>query len=336
MTGSTDSNVGVIDPPLLRESREPVAASSAMTRVLDHANRVAKADIAVMISGESGTGKEVIARYLHEQSPRRAGPFIAMNCAAIPESMLEAIIFGHEKGAFTGATERRLGKFELAQGGSLLLDEITEMPLGLQSKLLRVLQEREVERLGSHKVIPVDVRVIATSNRNLAEAVEQGFLREDLYYRLSVFPLSLPPLRERVSDVLPLAEIFLAKYTTDQKPNFTDDAKAALVDYPWPGNVRELENVIQRAILLADGESIRSVDLALDAIEPGRANTSQALDSDQGSLAASLADREERLLLQELAKHSGKRKVTAAALGISERTLRYKIKRLKDRGVQIQ
>ncbi len=304
-----------------------VAVSEKMCRLVALAQRVAQADIAVLIAGESGTGKEVIARHIHNTSNRAEGPFIAVNCAAIPETMLEAVLFGHDKGAFTGASEKRLGKFELADGGTLLLDEITEMPLALQAKLLRVLQEQEVERIGSNRPKKINVRVLATSNRNLQEAVADGYLREDLYYRLSVFPLSIPPLRERYEDILPLAEFFLSKHGGPQEKRLSADANAALVQHRWPGNVRELENCIQRALVMSDTCDIEVEHLG---IELG----AQSLE-EEASLQVQLRNQEEQLLLRTLAENNGVRKATAAQLGISERTLRHKLKQLRERGLVI-
>lgn len=308
------------------DNRDAVAASAKMQSLLTLAQRVAQADIAVLISGESGTGKEVIARFIHESSARAQAPFIAVNCAAIPETMLEAVLFGHEKGAFTGAAERRAGKFELADGGTLLLDEITEMPVALQAKLLRVLQEREVERIGSNKPQKVDVRVLATSNRDLSQAVAEGVLREDLYYRLSVFPLQLPPLRERREDIVPLAEHFIAKHATLNRPMLALEAQNALNAHPWPGNVRELENCMQRALVLCNGAVIGTHDLGLQTTAAAASR-----DADE-SLHAQMRSSEEQLLLKTLNENAGVRKTTAAQLGISERTLRYKLKQLRERG----
>ena len=248
------------------DSEGPVAVEPASAQLLELAARVARSDATVLISGESGTGKEVLARYIHQHSHRVDQPFVAINCAAIPDNMLEATLFGHEKGAFTGAIAAQAGKFEQADGGTLLLDEISEMPLGLQAKLLRVLQEREVERVGGRKPIALDIRVVATTNRDLAGEVAAGRFREDLYYRLSVFPLAWRPLRERTADILPLAERLLAKYISKMKHTavgFSPDAKACLSAYPWPGNVRELDNAIQRALILQQHGVIEAADFCL-------------------------------------------------------------------------
>lgn len=327
-------SVSQLDEPVAGPANEIESselANPAMTDVMALAQRVAQADIAVMISGESGTGKEVMARFIHSSSPRALGPFVAVNCAAIPETMLEAVLFGHDKGAFTGAAEKRMGKFELAHGGTLLLDEITEMPVALQAKLLRVLQEKEVERIGSPKPTKVDVRVLATSNRDLREAVTQGLMREDLFYRLSVFPINIPPLRERNEDILPLTQLFLDKYAADQKLLLSEAAQKLLLRHSWPGNVRELENSIQRALILKQGDILKADDFALEYSEN---HSSQQPSGGQGaSLQEQLRDSQTQMLLDTLRACDGVRKDTAVQLGISERTLRYKLKALRDRGL---
>jgi two-component system response regulator FlrC len=298
------------------------------------ARRVAGTDATVMITGESGAGKEVLARFIHRNSARAGGPFVAINCAAIPESMLEATLFGFEKGAFTGALAATPGKFEQAQHGTLLLDEITEMDIGLQAKLLRVLQEREVERLGGRRTIALDVRVLATSNRSLAEAVAAGRFREDLYYRLNVFPLHMPALRERSGDILPLARRMLARGARMQGrpvPGLDASAEAALLAHSWPGNVRELDNVMQRALILQDGPVITAADLSFEC--SGEVAVPATA---QGSvLEAELRERERSVLLETLREVSGSRKAAAERLGISERTLRYKLARIRREGMGI-
>lgn len=249
----------------------PVAREPASAQLLELAARVARSDSTVLISGESGAGKEVLARYIHQQSLRADQPFVAINCAAIPDNMLEATLFGHEKGSFTGAIAAQPGKFEQADGGTLLLDEISEMPLGLQAKLLRVLQEREVERVGGRKPIALDIRVVATTNRDLAGEVAAGRFREDLFYRLSVFPLAWRPLRERSADILPLAERLLARHVNKMKHapvRLSAQAQACLQGYPWPGNVRELDNAIQRALILQQGGVIEAADFCLAGVLP--------------------------------------------------------------------
>src|ERR1700761_3098130 len=241
-----------------RTDPEPVACAATSMRLIELARRVAASDCTVLIVGESGTGKEVLARFIHRCSPRTRQPFIAVNCAAIPENMLEAMLFGYERGAFTGAHAAHPGKFEQAQGGTLLLDEVTEMPLGLQAKLLRVLQEREVERLGGRTPLPLDVRVLATTNRRLREEVAAGRFREDLYYRLNVFPITLLPLRSRRDDILPLAMRLLSSHCRPggRIPALHPGAAQLLLTYAWPGNVRELENVMQRALDMCDGDLV--------------------------------------------------------------------------------
>ncbi len=309
-------------------SREggPVCESAGARKSFELAARVARTDVSVLITGESGTGKEVVARHIHHSSTRANGPFVGVNCAAIPEHMMEAILFGHEKGAFTGAHQARAGKFELAEGGTLLLDEISEMGLDLQAKLLRVLQEREVERIGAHGSRPVDVRVIATSNRDLRKAVADGRFREDLYYRLSVFPLHLQPLRERVEDILPLAEWFLRKHGARMgRPHLalSDASRRALLAHVWDGNVRELENAVQRALVLAEDDLVEPAHLQLECASPAPGQVSV--------LESKVRDVEENAIAQALASCNGRRKEAARVLGISERTLRYKLQRLRER-----
>ncbi len=303
-----------------------IACDPATIKLYELADRVAASDATVMISGESGTGKEVLARYLHAQSARADKPFVAINCAAIPESMLESMLFGYEKGAYTGAHQARAGKFEQANGGTLLLDEISEMDLALQAKLLRVLQEREVERLGGNKTIPLDVRVLATTNRKLRDEVNAGRFREDLFYRLQVFPLTLPALRERPKDIAPLAAYLLSK-NSDKNLSLSKDAIATLQNHHWPGNVRELENTLQRAAILTSGDTIEAADIIIEGSE----NTA----TQQAPTGGDLKSREQQLLVQALQTHGGSRKATAQDLGISPRTLRYKLARLKEQGIAI-
>lgn len=313
-----------------------IQASPNTQRSFDLAARVAQTNVSVLILGESGTGKEVVARYIHQVSKRAHAPYVAINCAAIPDNMLEAILFGHVKGAFTGAHQSQPGKFELADGGTLLLDEISEMPLGLQAKLLRALQEREVERVGARTATAVDVRVIATSNVDLKAAVAEGKFREDLYYRLSVFPLHLDPLRRRPEDVLALADHFVAKHGLMQGRNdarLTLAAQRALCDYSWPGNVRELENTIQRSLVLATGADIDTADLALSAATSSPADASAGADGD-AVLSTRLQGAEEQMILDRLRANDGQRRLTARQLGISERTLRYKLQKLRAAGVE--
>src|SRR5689334_1809771 len=342
---------------VLRAEPEPVACAASSMRLIELARRVAASDCTVLIFGESGTGKEVLARFIHSRSPRNGEPFVAVNCAAIPENMLEAMLFGYERGAFTGAHAAHPGKFEQAQGGTLLLDEVTEMPLALQAKLLRVLQEREVERLGGRTSITLDVRVLATTNRRLREEVAAGRFREDLYYRLNVFPLALAPLRLRRDDVLPLAMQLLAARCRpgDKIPALSAEAAHLLLTYPWPGNVRELDNLLQRALILVNGPVIRpehiQFELANDGSGltvapiatvnvPARGVVAQpappANDANTtGSLASSLDQTERDLILDALRRGQVSRREAAECLGISPRTLRYKLARLREAGIDV-
>lgn len=303
-------------------------------QLVEIAKRVAEADVTVMISGESGTGKEVFARFIHRHSRRAQGSFVAINCAAIPENMLEAVLFGYEKGAFTGAYQAMPGKFELANGGTLLLDEISEMDLGLQAKLLRVLQEREVERLGARKTVPLDVRVLATSNRVMRAEVKAGRFREDLYYRLHVFPLHLPPLRERRDDIPPLARHILRRYSEGTVPTLTQEAEQCLLTHTWPGNVRELDNVLQRAMILRHGNTITAAEIRYeDAPVAAPAVTHVAPVAEGSDLGDELKKSEHRLIIEALQAGKGSRKFAAEKLGISERTLRYKLARMREEGI---
>jgi two-component system response regulator FlrC len=340
---------------------EGVIAADLRTReVLLLAARVAKTDATVLLTGESGTGKEVFARYIHDQSPRCKGPFVAINCAAIPDNLLEATLFGYEKGAFTGAQSAQAGKFEQADKGTLLLDEISEMPLALQAKLLRVLQEREVERVGGKKPVMVDIRVLATSNRDMAAEVAAGRFREDLFYRLNVFPLFIPALRDRPGDIVPLARHFLGMHGArlGRMAQIGPGAAAILAAHTWPGNVRELENVIQRALILAPGESIESEHLLLPVSSPAApASPASAvspaptfLDATApppvqsavqeaaqaivpSAISTNMKDLERQHILETLAKVGGSRKKAIEMLGISERTLRYKLAQYRDEGL---
>lgn len=310
-----------------------VAEAESSVALLKLARRVAARDVSVLISGESGTGKEVLARYIHTHSHRNDAPFIAINCAAIPENMLEAVLFGYEKGAFTGAFQSNPGKFEQAHGGTLLLDEISEMDIGLQAKLLRVLQEREVERLGGRKTIPLDVRVLATTNRNLQSEVREGRFREDLFYRLNVFPMRLEPLRQRKEDIIPLAEQLILNHNTEaQLPRLNSDSRAQLEDYNWPGNIRELGNVVQRALVLCNGIEIHAEDLHFETDYLDQL----ALEADdRKNLTTNLKSHEYDLILKALRDGNGSRKQAAEKLGISPRTLRYKLARMRGMGMDI-
>lgn len=328
----------------------PIMASRESQSVFAMAARVAESNANVLITGESGTGKEVLARYIHDQSSRSSKNFVAINCAAIPENMLEAILFGHEKGSFTGAHKAMPGKFELADGGTLLLDEITEMPLVLQAKILRVLQEREVERIGGKQPISIDVRVIATTNKDIAQEVRNQNFREDLFYRVNVFPLQWQPLRERQDDILPLADYFLSRHVGSKvvKPILSECAEQKLLAYSWPGNVRELDNVIQRALVLSRGDIISAEDFFIQYEVPApKLATPKGLTLVESGVALTEVDAKNHLLSGEdvgedlrsqelksiidcLRKYNGNRKKTAEALGVSARTLRYKIAKIKE------
>lgn len=331
-------------PASTAAAQGPVVEDALSQEVLRLAGRVAKSDASVMIGGESGTGKEVLARFIHQQSDRAGQPFIAINCAAIPDNLLEATLFGYEKGAFTGATTSAPGKFEQADGGTLLLDEVSEMPIELQAKLLRVLQEQEVERLGGRKTLKLNVRVLATSNRDLKEAIQSGRFREDLYYRLNVFPLAWPPLRERPADILPLAKFLMAKHAqrmgVGSLPELQDDAIQLLLNHAWPGNVRELENVMQRALIMASGRQVTAASIILEtdasirpsshSLQPVAEPASSVATSDD--LKEDLKEQEFRMILDTLEQEGGRKKETAERLGISPRTLRYKIAKMREQG----
>lgn len=324
---------------------EVIAEDPNSRQLFSVAKRVAQSDATVMITGESGVGKEILARYIHVNSDRHDNPFIAINCAAIPENMLEATLFGYEKGAYTGAYKACPGKFEQAQGGTLLLDEITEMDLSLQAKLLRVLQEREVERLGGTKTIALDVRVLATSNRNVKNYVDEGKFREDLFYRLNVFPLMILPLAQRPGDIVPLAEKILHNQCKRQGraiPVLSEAAVAGLIAHAWPGNVRELENVIQRAMVLQSGESVQVEDLHFETSSAPisvREPLSQPIHVPQVDVGDTLNDevkqREWSVILATIATMNGSRKKAAEKLGISQRTLRYKLAKMREAGVTV-
>jgi len=310
-----------------------------MAETVKMATQIAPSEASVLITGPSGTGKEVLAHYLHSKSKRKDRRFVAVNCAAIPENLLESELFGHEKGAFTGAVARRIGKFEEADGGTLLLDEISEMDVRLQSKLLRVIQEREVDRIGSNKPVPVNVRIIATSNRNMEQTVKEGGFREDLYFRLNVVNLRLPPLAERPGDVMPLARHFATKYAdandVPQKP-ISEDAQKKLTAYPWPGNVRELENTMHRAVLLAAGDEIDAAAILLTSEDGAGATTGNVGDEGaQALVGRTVADVERELIIDTLQHCLGNRTHAANILGISIRTLRNKLKQYGSEGFNI-
>ncbi len=313
----------------LRPDRPPsahqvIAADGRMAQILKLARKIAPKRTTVLVQGDSGTGKEVLARYIHQESDRRDGPFVAVNCAALPETLLESELFGHEKGAFTGAVSQKKGKFELAHGGTLLLDEISEMEISLQAKLLRVLQEREIDRVGGQSPMAVDVRVIATTNRDLEAEIKAGRFRLDLYYRLNVMPLHLPPLRERREDVVPLAQFFLEKHAAlNHEPVkiLSPELERTLKERHWPGNVRELENLMERAVLLTEGEVIHEGDLKVTAGPAG--GTQDPAGSDLKVVP--LREMEKQLIFRALKDHQGNRTHAAEILGISVRTLRNKL-----------
>ncbi len=318
----------------------PVAADPESLSVLALADRLAASEIPVLINGPTGTGKEVLSRFIHERSPRAKGPFIAVNCAAMPEAMLEALLFGHKKGAFTGATEASEGFFRAADGGTLLLDEVAEMPLQLQAKLLRALQEGEVVPIGSTQPIPVDVRIIACANRDLPEEVAEGRFRADLYYRLNVFPLTLRALRERPEDIAPLAFSMALRHTPVGRstPWFSDAALAMLRLHGWPGNVRELENVVRRALVLADGgATIGAEHIVFD--QPARLVAVETPASDpspgSGKLSNIVQLSEARAIIETLTACGGNRLAAARELGISERTLRYRLASFREAGIEV-
>jgi DNA-binding NtrC family response regulator len=329
------------------DDRPMVTRDPAMQAVMKLADQVAGSDASILITGESGVGKEVMARYMHAKSRRASRPFISVNCAAIPENLLESELFGHEKGAFTGALARRIGKFEEADGGTLLLDEISEMDGRLQAKLLRALQEREIDRVGGSKPVKVDIRILATSNRDLAQAVKDGTFREDLLYRLNVVNLRLPALRERPGDILALADFFVRKYAAangvPERP-LAETARRRLVEHRWPGNVRELENAMHRAVLLSTGEAIEEFAIRLPdgapmsaAPDAGLARTaSMAAEAvSRGFVGQTVAAMEQQLIIDTLTHCFGNRTHAANILGISIRTLRNKLKEYSEAGVPV-
>jgi DNA-binding NtrC family response regulator len=326
------------------DERPMIAADAAMKQVITLADQIATSDASILITGESGVGKEVLARYVHKKSKRRDQPFIAVNCAAIPEQLLESELFGHEKGAFTGAVARRIGKFEEADGGTLLLDEISEMDLRLQSKLLRALQERVIDRVGGGKPVPVNIRVLATSNRDLSALVRAGEFREDLLYRLNVVNLRIPPLRERKDDLAALSSFFIEKYArANGRParKLSAEALAQVLAHAWPGNVRELENAMHRAVLLANGEAVGAEAIrAPDGAPVGRRDfTGDAIEAAQTAarnlVGRTVAEVEQDLILETLTHCLGNRTHAAHILGISIRTLRNKLKQYSDDGLRI-
>jgi DNA-binding NtrC family response regulator len=340
--------IAAVIAAVARESSDFLFRDAAMARVVRYAEQIAPSEASVLITGESGTGKEVMAKYLHSRSRRAGKPFISINCAAIPEQLLESELFGHEKGAFTGAVARRIGKFEEANGGTLLLDEISEMDIRLQAKLLRAIQERLIDRVGGNRPVPVDIRILATSNRNLAEAVREGRFREDLWFRLNVVNLKLPPLRERPADIAALAEHFVAKYAKANglpPRQLSAGAREELLHAPWPGNVRELENTLHRAVLLASGDTIGPEAIAmpdgtgLSEVVRERSAAAQAAETAEAVarsfVGRTVADVERDLILDTLDHVLGNRTHAANILGISIRTLRNKLNQYAEEGVAI-
>ncbi|BDG09850.1 sigma-54-dependent transcriptional regulator [Anaeromyxobacter paludicola] len=345
--GASDSGLAPIEPlPEQRHYREIalpdtlIGRSPAMVEVYKEIGRVARTEMTVLLMGESGTGKELVARAIHANSARARGPFVTVNMAAIPRDLMESELYGHEKGSFTGAVDRRPGKFELATGGTLFLDEIGEMPVELQAKLLRVLQEREVDRVGGNRPLPVDVRIVAATNADLARAVEEGRFRRDLYYRLAVVPIRLPPLREREGDVILLARNFVSKYGEQLRGRpvtLARDAEAPLLAHSWPGNVRELQNVVQRALLKLSGHRLTSRDLvgflpAAGSSDRGLTGLVEALldgpEPEGGRHTAALAAIEAPLISAALARTKGNQLRAAELLGMNRNTLRERMRAL--------
>jgi len=333
----------------LIDSHEFIAEDRVSQQLTEIARRVAATDATVMICGQSGSGKEVAARYIHKHSARSENSFIAINCAAIPENMLEATLFGYEKGAFTGAYKACPGKFEQADNGTLLLDEISEMDLSLQAKLLRVLQEREVERLGGTKIIKLNVRILATSNRNMREEVAAGNFREDLFYRLNVFPIYVPSLNERPQDIIVISKRLIEKHVAsaglqkNQNPRLSEEAIEKLRDHSWPGNIRELDNVIQRALILRNDQIISIADIQFEQISHNSSfsfsdQSTSAVptgEHESGKLSDDVQNHEHVKILEALTVESGNRQAVAERLGISQRTLRYKLARMRETGIEI-
>lgn len=336
--------IGAVLAAIAEDAGEVLHADPAMAKVLAVADRVAVSDASVLVTGESGTGKEILARYLHAKSRRRQARFVAVNCAAIPETLLETELFGHEKGAFTGAVARRIGRFEEADGGTLLLDEISEMDVRLQAKLLRAIQEREIDRIGGSRPVKVNVRLIATSNRDLDAAIAAGTFRQDLYFRLNVVTLRIPPLRERPADIVMLAEHFAKGFAADNAlaaKCLSADARRVLLGYPWPGNVRELENIMHRAVLLAAGDEIDAAALGVnDGVSDGGLGEAASRGTRGGTAAgpaigSTVAEVERNLILGTLTHCLGNRTHAATILGISIRTMRNKLRQYGDEGYRV-
>lgn len=312
----------------------PIVEDPHSKAILEFARKAAKSNASVLITGETGVGKELLAQYIHHHSTYFKGPFISVNCASMPDNMVEAILFGYEKGAFTNAINSYAGKFEQAQNGTLLLDEISEIPIGLQAKLLRVLQEREVERLCGKKIININIRIIAATNRDLGELVKAGMFRKDLYYRLNVLPIYCAALRDRPLDIIPLADYFIEQHAKelDKEPiSLTHQAKQKLLNYYWPGNIRELDNVIQRLLIMADSDVVDDIDIHLsDSFYFKDNSLDQDIHHTQND--SELKTHEAKIIMKVLKETDGCRSIAAKKLNISPRTLRYKISKLKSTG----
>lgn len=340
--------IAAVIEAVVEDDRPMIADDPSIRAVLDMADQVSPSNASVLISGESGTGKELMARYIHQKSLRKSGPYISLNCAAIPENLLESELFGHEKGAFTGAVGRRIGKFEEASGGTLFLDEISEMDINLQAKLLRAIQEKEIDRIGSNKPVKVDIRLIATTNRDLEHEVKAGTFRQDLYFRLNVINLELPALRDRKTDIPRIADFFIRKYADQNgvpvKP-LSEAALDKLLNYAWPGNIRELENIMHRAVLIARGDQIGPEAIgvgsessiaqkAAQTVQQSNAPASPESATDQ-LVGKTVAEVERDLIVKTLDKCLGNRTHAANILGISIRTLRNKLKQYTDEGIAV-
>lgn len=322
----------------MEELNEITTSDRRMLELIQLAKTVAQSKATVLIQGESGTGKELMASLIHHSSTRSGKPFVAINCAAIPENLLESELFGYERGAFTGAVNSKAGKFEFANGGTILLDEISEMDIRLQAKLLRVIQEAEVDRIGARKPIPVDVRIVATTNKNLADSVRAGSFREDLFYRINVVNLTLPPLRERIGDVRILAERFRKLFTKKNNKEgvvFSEEALQLMESHLWPGNVRELENVIERSVITTKNGQIFARDILIERSQAKPVEVVDATDKGNWVPGTTLNDIERSVILEALNYHHGNRTHTARALGISIRTLRNKLADYRKLGIHV-
>ncbi|MDB5477845.1 MAG: sigma-54-dependent Fis family transcriptional regulator, partial [Alphaproteobacteria bacterium] len=338
--------IAAVIEAVTEDNRPMIADDASIRAVLDMADQVAPSNASILISGASGTGKELMARYIHQKSLRRNGPYISLNCAAIPENLLESELFGHERGAFTGAVARRLGKFEEANGGTLFLDEISEMDINLQAKLLRAIQEKEIDRIGSNKPVKVDIRLIATTNRNLEKEVKAGTFRQDLYFRLNVINLELPSLAERKADIPKLAKFFIDKFAAQNgvpsKP-LSEGALDKLLNHSWPGNIRELENIMHRAVLISRGTEIGPESIGvvgestrvLNASQSVQQNAAPPASAADGLVGKTIGEVEREMIVKTLDKCLGNRTHAANILGISIRTLRNKLKQYSDEGIAV-